>query len=165
MFAHPSSGSVEVGTASAPVQVIGGHMCTYVPYYIGASDHLEEAVPPKSTLDTTYIVAAPAGPDRNAKQRPRVVRIVATEPETTLLYTPAIDGAPAKIDEIGDYVEIAPTQADFVIEASKPVVVAQYMVGKNYDLGGDATVIPWNCRFSFGNTVKRGYGSVISFPS
>ncbi len=122
--------------ATAPVQVIGGHMCTYVPYYIGACDHLEEAMPPKTTLDTTYVVAAPAGADRNAKQRPRVVRIIATEPETTLLYTPAIDGAPAKIDEVGDYVEIAPTQADFVVEASKPVVVAQYMVGKNYDQGG-----------------------------
>ncbi|MCA9717630.1 MAG: IgGFc-binding protein, partial [Myxococcales bacterium] len=128
--------------ADAPVQVIGGHMCSYVPYYVGACDHLEEVMPPVYALDTTHVATAPASPDRNSKARARVVRIIATEPNTSIVYTPAIDGAPAKIEGVGDYVELPPTTADFVIDTSAPVVVAQYMLGKNYDLmGGDPSMI------------------------
>jgi hypothetical protein len=127
--------------ASAPVQVIGGHMCTYIPYNFPACDHVEEPVTPLYAVDQRYIAAAPAGGLRQIKAQARVVRIIATAPNTTIEYTPPVDGAPSWIAEAGGYVELAPTAADVLIEASSPVLVAQYMLGKGFELGeGDPSM-------------------------
>lgn len=123
-------------TATAPVQVIAGQYCATVPIPASACDHLEESMFPVASLGTRYVVNAPAlttMPDG----KPEVIRIVATEPGvTTVSYDPPQPGAPTELAAPGDFVELAPTAASFVITASAKVVVAQYMEGQSE--GGNA---------------------------
>ena len=44
-------------TASAPVQVIGGHDCTNVPFDVQACDHVEETLFPLNTWGKSVLVA------------------------------------------------------------------------------------------------------------
>ncbi|MBM4376028.1 MAG: IgGFc-binding protein, partial [Deltaproteobacteria bacterium] len=121
-------------SASKPVQVIGGHLCTNVPYSVTACDHLEESMPPLETLAKEYIVTAPL--INPASTKVRMVRVVATADATTLSYDPAQPGAPTQLNVAGSYVEIPLTAADFAIQASKPVMVAEYFTGQQQ--GGGA---------------------------
>ncbi len=120
--------------ASAPVQVITGHFCTTIPSTVGACDHLEESMFGIDTLGTTYIVNAPAVASiPNGKVE--YVRIVATQPGTTLTYDPPQTGAATTIANAGDFVEIANNSASFKVVANNKVLVAQFMEGQ--DAGGD----------------------------
>jgi hypothetical protein len=120
--------------ADKPVQVIGGHYCAYVPDNVTAAcDHLEESMFPIEALSTTYVVTTPAVPALpNGKEQ--VVRIVATQPATTLTYDPPQAGAPTTIANAGGYVEMARQTADYVVTADHKVMVIQYMEGQ--DAGG-----------------------------
>src|SRR5262249_2764904 len=71
-----------------PVQVIGGQYCANVPNAnVPACDHLEESMIGIETLGKRYVVVAPAVPTLfDGKEE--VVRIIATEPDTHLTYTP-----------------------------------------------------------------------------
>ena len=118
-------------TADKPVQLIGGHGCTFVPYTTCCCDHLEEVIPPLETLGKEYIVTAPliqGNPVSTIKGR--MVRVVATAANTTIAYDPAQAGAPTALANAGDYFEIAATDQDFRITASEKVIVAQYMQGQ-----------------------------------
>ena len=115
--------------ADKPVQVIGGHKCTNVPFNIQYCDRLEESIPPIDTLAKEYIVTTPLI-NANTKKG-EMVRIIATEDATALTYEPAQPGAPAMLAKAGDYAEIAQTQNDFRITSDKKILVAQYMLGQN----------------------------------
>jgi hypothetical protein len=119
-------------TADKPVQVIAGHQCTYIPDNVGYCDHLEETMFPFETLSTEYIVTDAFIPQGNNPPIPKVemVRIVATADNTSLSYDPPKAGAPATIAKAGGWVEIANDSGDFVVIASAPVLVAQYMEGQ-----------------------------------
>ncbi len=119
--------------ADKPVQVIGGHYCTQIPFGVTACDHIEESVFPYETLSNKYIVAAPALPTL-PDGKVEIIRIVATEADTHLTYEPPQAGAPESIAAAGSFVEIANNQASFRITADKKIVVAQYMEGQ--DAGG-----------------------------
>jgi hypothetical protein len=121
--------------ADKPIQVIGGHDCTYVPKGTPACDHLEESMFPTSTLATEYIVSPPSLPNL---AQPKVfrVRIIAIEPGTTLQYDPPDPTFPTGLANPGDYVEIYST-ADFKITASQRVLVSQYMTGQGNGAAGD----------------------------
>jgi hypothetical protein len=123
-------------TADKPIQLLGGHMCTFVPYDIGYCDHLEEAIPPFEALAKEYIVTPPLIPTGGNTPKAEMVRIIATTADTTLSYDPPQGGAPTSIANAGDYVEIAQTANDFKITADKKVIVAQYMLGQ--DAGGNS---------------------------
>lgn len=123
-------------TADKPVQVIGGHQCIYIPYNVGYCDHLEETVFPEQTLSNTYLVTAPLIPTGGNTPKVEMVRIVATQPNTTLTYDPPQAGAPASIAQAGGWVELASTAADFQVTANQPILVAQYMEGQ--DAGGNS---------------------------
>lgn len=114
-------------SADKPVQVVAGHDCTFIPNDVGYCDHLEESMPPVETLSTTYIVTPPvsAGGGTDAQY----VRVIATQPVTTLTYDPPI-GAPANLANAGDYIEIPATNVDFVVTGDKPILVSQYMQGQ-----------------------------------
>ncbi len=136
VFTKSGGGSPDVsdltGTrveSDKPVQVIGGHKCTNVPHNIQFCDRLEESIPPTSTLAKEYIVSAPLINANTIKGE--MVRIIATEDNTSLVYEPAQPGAPAVLAKAGDYAEIAQTKNDFRITGDKKILVAQYMLGQN----------------------------------
>lgn len=121
-------------TADAPVQVIGGHYCTQIPHGVPACDHLEESMPPIRALGATYLVTAPAVPGVIGGKA-QIVRIVATESGTSVIYDPPVPGAPVSLGAAGSFVELSPTADNFLVTASKKVLVVQYMQGQG--AGGD----------------------------
>jgi hypothetical protein len=125
-------------TADKPVQVLGGHECTQVPIGVTACDHLEESMFPIETLAKEYIVVPPVQVPNDAAEKAVIVRIVAAEANTTLTFEP--DQAVNKLlANAGDFVEIPPTIARFVVKADKKILVAEYMVGQD---GGYGTSDP-----------------------
>jgi len=127
--ADPTGTRVE---ADKPIQVIGGHDCTFIPASVGYCDHIEEAMFPISTLSSEYIVSPPSLPGM-AQPKPFFVRVIAVEPGTTMTYDPPNGGWPAALANAGDYVEID-SGSSFRIKASARVLVSQYMKGQ--DAGG-----------------------------
>ena len=122
-------------TSNRPIQVIGGHLCTNVPINVVACDHLEESLFPVQAMGNRYAVssaALPAIPEGKA----RIIRIVATEPDTTLSYDPPQAGAPTSIALGGEFIQIENNAANFLIESNKKILVAEYMTGQ--DAGGGA---------------------------
>jgi hypothetical protein len=120
--------------ADKPVQVISGHFCAQVPVGVVACDHLEESMFPVETLSTTYLVTSPAVPPL-PDGKEEVVRVVATQPGTTLTFDPPQVGVPTTLAQAGDFVEIARQVADFEVTADQKVMVVQYMEGE--EAGGD----------------------------
>jgi len=86
---------------------------------------------PEQTLSTTYIVTAPLIPTGGSTPKVNMVRIIATQPNTTLTYDPPQPGAPTSIAQAGQWVEIADTAADFRVTGSQPILIAQYMEGQS----------------------------------
>ena len=125
-------------TADKPVQVLGGHECTQVPIGVTACDHLEESMFPIETLAKEYIVVPPVQVPNDAAEKAVIVRVVASEANTTLTFEP--DQPVNKLlANAGDFVEIPPTIARFVVKADKKILVAEYMVGQD---GGYGTSDP-----------------------
>lgn len=120
--------------ADKPVQVFGGHECTNVPLNIFACDHLEESIFPIETLAKEYLVVPPVQVSEDTKEKAQVVRVIASEANTTLEFTP--DQPVAKVlAKAGDYVELASTTAKFRVAANKKILVSQYMVGQGAGFG------------------------------
>ncbi|HUJ57031.1 MAG TPA: IgGFc-binding protein [Kofleriaceae bacterium] len=120
-------------SSTAPVSVIGGHFCADIPDTVGYCDHIEESMFGVDTLGENYIVNAPAVTSIPTG-KVEVIRIIATQPNTTLNYNPPQAGAPASIAMPGQFVEIDNNANSFEISASNKVLVAQYMEGQ--DAGG-----------------------------
>jgi hypothetical protein len=118
-------------TADKPVQVIGGHRCIYIPNTTPYCDHIEESMFPLDALAKSYLVSPPyIRMNNNTDQTsPIMVRVIATEPSTTISYTPAQGGAPTFLASAGDFFEIASTANAFRIDADKKIEVVQYMRG------------------------------------
>jgi len=119
--------------ADKPIQVLGGHECSFMPSGEGYCDHLEDAMLPVSQLGTEYVLAAPVLNNPPTQRRFQVVRVIATEANTTLTYDPPNPGAPTAIAGPGEFIELPPSAENFVLVSDKPVLVAQYMVGSTYD--------------------------------
>ncbi|MSP15360.1 MAG: hypothetical protein EXR73_01895 [Myxococcales bacterium] len=115
--------------ADRPVQVIGGHYCTQMPHGFAACDHLEESMFPIETLSTKYVVAMPAVP-ASPGGREQVVRIVATQPDTTLTYDPP-QSLPTNLGATGSFLDIPRHGTDFHVTANHKILVAQYMEGQD----------------------------------
>ena len=133
---NPSDVTGTLISADKPVQVIGGHQCTNVPDDKAACDHLEESMFPYESLANDYIVAAPLIPTGGNTPKVELVRIVSTQPNTTLTYDPPQAGAPAAIAVAGGWVELASTSKDFKVSANRPIMVVQYMEGQ--EAGGNS---------------------------
>jgi hypothetical protein len=119
-------------SATKPIQLIGGHICTNVPANIGYCDHLEESVPSLEAVGKDYFVTVPLI-NPPAATKARMVRIVATEPNTTIVYDPPI-AAPTQLANAGDIVTINATSTDLRITSEQKIVVSEYMQGQ--DAGG-----------------------------
>ena len=121
-------------SADKPVQVFGGHECTNVPLNVAACDHLEESMFPIETLAKEYVVVPPVQIPNDQLDKGQVVRVIASEDNTTLTFNP--DQPVNKVlAKAGDYVEITTTTAKFVVTGDKKIMVAQYMVGQSANLG------------------------------
>ncbi|MEI2659034.1 MAG: IgGFc-binding protein [Bifidobacterium adolescentis] len=127
---NPSTADV-TGTrvkADKPIQVIGGHMCTYVPLATPATATTSRSrCFPYETLAKEYIVTPPLIPTGGNVPKAQMVRIVATEDDTNLTYDPPQHGAPANIAKAGAYIEIStrppPTSRS---PRDKKIIIAQY---------------------------------------
>jgi hypothetical protein len=115
--------------AGGPVQVLGAHYGIFLPDGVCCADHLEESMFPIETLSTDYLITAPAVPAIPAGKA-RVVRIIATQPNTTLTYDPPIAGAPSSIAAIGGFVELSQQAGDFAIRADHKILVSETMLGQ-----------------------------------
>lgn len=122
-------------TSDKPVQVIGGHQCTFIPDNVGYCDHIEESIFPYETLSNAYLVTAPLVPNQGSP-KVEMVRIVATVDATDLVFDPPQAGAPASIALAGQWIELASTAASFMVTGSQPILVVQYMEGQ--DAGGNS---------------------------
>jgi hypothetical protein len=138
LIAEPASGQVFgsdlSGTlieASAPVQVISGSSCAFVPdATTNACDHLEHALLPAETLGRDYLVTFPAAP---ASQSPQVVRFLPVQPDTTLQFDRPMGGMPETMlrsPEDGP-LEISALMEDFQVTSDKPLLVAHYLQGRS----------------------------------
>ena len=124
--------------ASAPVQVIGGHFCTFIPSDMAACDHLEEAIFPVEALGTRYAVTAPRAAGR--ERAPTITRIIAAEGETRLTFDPPVAGAPTRIDGVGQFVELPAGDDDFLVTADRKILVVQYMLAEDVVGTGDPSM-------------------------
>jgi len=114
-------------TSTAPIQIIAGIACTYVPGDKPACDHVEESVLPVETLGKHYFVTRPTGP--TATPNTHVVRIVGNVDGTKLTYpgtTPP--GAPATINA-GQVVDMGLVTMDFEVSADHELTVMTFQVG------------------------------------
>jgi len=120
--------------ADKPVQVLGAHYGIFIPDGLCCADHMEESMLPIESLSTDYVVTAPAVPPMpNGKER--YIRIIATQPNTTVSYEPPISGAATTLAAAGDFIEIQRHAGDHLITADHKVLVAEYMEGQ--EAGGD----------------------------
>lgn len=119
--------------ANKPIQVIGGHICAFVPNGEWACDHLEESMFPVETTGRKYVVTAPflpgTGNNNRAVGREQVVRVIAAEDEATVTFSPAFRET-ATISRAGDFIELPYHNRDYLIESNKKIIVIQYMVGQ-----------------------------------
>ncbi|MCZ2111085.1 MAG: IgGFc-binding protein, partial [Dehalococcoidia bacterium] len=148
-------------TASKPVQVIGGHNCTFVPDNTGYCDHLEESMFPIETIAKDYIVTSPLIAVNTPKAN--MVRIVAIDPNVQLTYDPPQAGAPTTIASAGGWVEFQ-SGASFQISGTGRFQVAQYMLGQGAGGGsGDPamalTVPPFQYRRDYLFHAPTNYSS------
>ncbi len=119
--------------ADKPVQLISGHYCSDVPFGIRACDHLEESMFPVETLSTDYLVTAAAVPTL-PQGKEQVIRIIATEENTSLTYDPPVPGAGSGLANVGDMIEVSRFAGSFMVSADKKILVAHLMEGQ--DAGG-----------------------------
>ena len=121
-------------TSTKPIQVIGGHVCVYIPENTGYCDHIEESVPPLEAVGKDYFVSVPLiNPPNTTKAR--MVRIVATEDNTVLAYDPMPPGAPTMLANAGDVATLTATSENFRITSEQKILVSEYMQGQ--DAGGN----------------------------
>lgn len=105
-------------TSDVPVQVFGGCITCFVSTS-PTSDGTFEAIPPASTWRTRYAVPA-TYPTTVA---PNLIRVLARDDGTIVTSDPAQLGTPVALNR-GDYLDLV-TTADFVIDASAPVLVGR----------------------------------------
>ncbi|MFT3770189.1 MAG: IgGFc-binding protein [Minicystis sp.] len=126
--------------ADKPINVIGGHDCTFVPYSNFACDHIEESLFPVETLGKDFIVTAPVSvgsiESPPAQADNMFVRILSAAANNQITFDPPLH---SKVTlGAGEWIEIGPVTQDFRVIATDKVMVGQYMVGENF-AGGQAT--------------------------
>lgn len=130
---------------------------------ICCADHAEEQLPPVSHWGTAFVVAQLQPRDPSSKEID-VVRVLAAADQTTVATQPP--QGPPKVLNAGEVAEFT-LKADFVVLASKPVLVGQWMssastigVAGNEDGDPMMQLVPPVSRFATlaTFTVPDGYG-------
>jgi hypothetical protein len=113
-------------SADKDVAVWSGHVCTFVPFDQWACDHLEEGMFPIETWGRRLVMTAPMRPEGN-DVAPTLYRIVAHE-AADVDFSGGVHDAVSMAP--GDLVEFT-TAADFVVNATAPISVSQFLLGQN----------------------------------
>ncbi len=114
--------------ADHPVEVFGGHVCAYVPYYSQACDHLENQLAPIQTWGKKYVsrpMTDGGGPGDN------LVRVVAAFDNTQVHVDPPQGGVGDTTLNHGQWIEFMASSA-FSVTGSDAIMVGQFLVGQYY---------------------------------
>lgn len=109
-------------SADKKVAVFGGNQCVNVPTGYAACDHIIEQIPPINTLGKRF-VALPISTKNGS-----TFRVCASEDTTVIIK----DGSVVANLNAGEFYEVIDS-TEVVFEATKPVLVAQYCHGQNWD--------------------------------
>jgi hypothetical protein len=109
--------------ADGPLQLIGGHDCTYVPFNRVACDHLEETVFPLETWGKQVIVSSIG----DTNKMTYLLRVVSGADGNEVRFDPPI--SPPVTLARGEWVEFA-TKDNTLVTGSRPLLVAQYLEGQ-----------------------------------
>lgn len=124
-------------TSDKPISVFSGNQCANVPSSDYACDHLMEQMPSISSLSTQYLLARTPRTGANGD----LFRVVATENGTEI----KVNGVVVATLAAGQIYEGRVGAAGAVVDASKKVLVAQYLVGQSQG-GGNTdpamTIVP-----------------------
>jgi hypothetical protein len=119
--------------ASGRVAVIAGHDCAFVPYDRWACDHLEEAMFPLEAWGKEMYVAL----SKPIRGEPNVIRVLSGSDGNRLDFTPGVH-ADVRLDA-GEFIEFESSE-DFRVQGSGAIMVAQFLVGQDYEGRGRAGV-------------------------
>jgi hypothetical protein len=153
---------------SQPVAVFVGAVAVNVPYDTGASDHVAEQVPPYETLGRNF-VTAPMGADDEPDIQ-SMIRILAAQGPTNVTLDPAQGTTSVEMIDEGEVLEFM-VETPVHIQASHPVLAAQFLVGKEFggtrDIGDPAMtfLVPleqWTDAYRFEVTTEYGDGLEFS---
>ncbi len=117
-------------TSTKPISFFSNNRCTYIPSGVLACDYITEQLPPTSTWGRDFLVASLLG-----RTSAELYRIIASRPSTT--FTVACVGRSTvtySLTSAGSWreVELA-DNSHCSIEASGPVLVAQFAYGQQAD--------------------------------
>lgn len=122
-------------SSDKPVAVFGGHECAQVPSGTVACDNLIEQMIPTDKLSNSYTVTASLGAE-NSAAKSDLVRVIATADNTEV----KVGGVVVATLSAGQYHEFSLAEKSGTkIDASSPVMVAQYLKGTGYGGNNNAT--------------------------
>lgn len=137
------TGSTIVTDDDHPVAVFQGHSCANIPDDVCCCDHLEEQISGVRQWGQSFVAAhmpvrATADPEATFWQ------VYAAEDNTDITFDfgGAVTGLPGQTTldagEVGEYFVTAPsgTEADFLVDANKPIAVVGYMTSSE-NFGSD----------------------------
>lgn len=133
-------------SATAPVAVVSGHQCSFIPFDNWACDHLEEMMFPTPTWGRLSVMTAPVHPDGTI-EAPAQYRVQALYDGTTVTLDPPV--ANGQTLDAGEFFQFE-TDQDFVVEGTDKIYVSQWLLGQNElgsKLAGDPAMgsgIPWS---------------------
>jgi hypothetical protein len=116
-------------SATAPVAVFAGHVCSFVPYNFWACDHLEEQMIPSEAWGKEFI-AAHTEPQSPTTPEGNVYKILSRDANNAITFYPNTVHQAINLNA-GEYVEFQ-TSEDFQVISTQPMMVAQFTVGQNF---------------------------------
>jgi hypothetical protein len=112
-----------------PIGVFGGSPCANVPIEVTFCDHLEHQLFPLSAWGVVFVAARSPVRSSAPPYEKDYWRIVAAEDDTYIETDPPIPGLDGVMLASGETVE-AGTDLSFVISASAPIMVGQFLTGQ-----------------------------------
>jgi len=139
--------------ASAPVAVLAGHVCTFMPFDYYACDHLEEMMFPLETWGSQALMTAPRAPSGNSNAA-SLYRVVSGATANFIGFEPEVH-PPVQLNT-GEFVEFLSAQ-DFLVSGTAPLYVTQALLSEHAldaqsgdpALGSGIPINQWRSEYDF----------------